>query len=113
VASPVAVPAGSYENTCDGAQPYVDDLDKATTAHVERTGTWAGMWEFYLAYYRATNPPPILEEWTDAQIGFWAALTDLAASPFLPSERLEAVNAAEEELKDTCEGYDFIERFGG
>jgi hypothetical protein len=111
VATSVAVPERSYENTCDGAQAYVNDLDEATNAHFARRETWTGTWEFFLEYYRASNPPPILEEWTDANIAVWAAASDIAASPHFYFKSREAIDEAEEELEDACEDYQFTEQF--
>ena len=114
MASPSSVAQRSYENTCAGAQAYFDDLWAVTNAYNEReTTVWEDI-EFFLAYFRASNPPPILEEWTDANIAIWALLTDVDfESAHLLQEYNDAKDAAEEELEDICDGYEFTERFWG
>ncbi|MDQ3539255.1 MAG: hypothetical protein M3440_01075 [Chloroflexota bacterium] len=99
-----AVEERSYENTCDGAQAYFDDWHEATDAYFERDRTWSETWEFSLAYYRASNPPPIVGEWTDANIAFWAALSDHFYLDPDPLSHGDAIHDAEEELEDVCEG---------
>jgi hypothetical protein len=109
-ATPAAFAERSYENTCDGAQAYFDDLHEATRAHDElATPMFPDGIEFYLAYYRSSNPPPIVEEWTDANISFWAALSDFAAD----TSDLDPIHAAEKELEDLCEDHEFVEDFWG
>lgn len=114
MATAAAVEERSYENTCDGAQAYFDDLHKATIAFAEHDSSWSENLTFFLEYFRASNPPPILEEWTDANISFWAALSDYdAESTDLLYEHLDAKDAAEDELEDACEGYEFTVDFWG
>jgi hypothetical protein len=116
MATAAAVEERSYENACDGAQAYFDDLHEATTAFAEHDPgpSWSENLTFFLEYFRASNPPPILEEWTDANITFWAALSDYdAESTDLLYEHLDAIHAAEEELEDACEDYEFTEDFWG
>jgi hypothetical protein len=98
-----------YEHTCDGAQAYFDDLWEVTNAYVERDTTFREDFEFFLQYFRASNPPPIVEEWTDAHIALWAALSDFEAD----TSHLDAIDTAEEDLEDACEGYGFTEDFWG
>ena len=103
MATAVAVEERSYENTCDGAQAYFDDWHEAAAAHEERNTTWSENIEFILEYFRASNPPPIVEEWTDVNIAIWAALSDFDLDTDF-SPLLDAKEDAEEELEDMCEG---------
>ena len=108
-ATPGVVEERSYENTCDGAQAYFDDLWDATDAHVElATPMFPDGIEFYIAYFRSSNPPPIVEEWADASLAFWVAMSDFDAD----QSHLEAIHAAEEDLEDACEDYPFTENWG-
>jgi hypothetical protein len=93
----------SYENTCDGAQAYFNDWHEAADVYGADGGTRSEVWKFPLAYFRASNPPPIVEEWTEANIVFWAAMSDFDLyMDWMPL--LDAIDDASEELEDACEG---------
>jgi hypothetical protein len=112
VATGLPVEQRSYENTCDGAQAYFDDLWDATNVYVERDTTLMEDIDYFLAYFRASNPPPIVEEWRDAQVSFWAAMSDFDIYTDSTS-LLDAIDHAEEELEDLCGDHDFVEEFWG
>jgi len=111
-ATPDAAGERSYENTCDGAQAWFDDLHDGTDAYVESGTSFSDDIEFFLDYFRNSNPPPILEAWTDAQVVLWANFSDFDGETDYMS-MLEAIEDAEEDLEDLCEDHDFVEDFWG
>jgi hypothetical protein len=110
VATGLPVEERSYENTCDGAQAYFDDFWERILTYDELDASFSDDMEFYLATYRNSNPPPIVEEWRDAQVSFWAALSDF--DMYTDSRSLlDAIDHAEEELEDLCGDHDFTDGF--
>lgn len=112
--TPVATPAAarSYENTCDGAQAWFDDLHEATDGDDDPGTPIAEMAVSFLDYFRNSNPPPILAAWIDAEVTFWANISDFDPEMDYMS-LLDAIEDAEEDLADLCEDHDFTENFWG
>jgi hypothetical protein len=103
----------SCENSCDGAQAYFDDLWEVTRAHPELDASVNDAIDFFLAYFQNSNPPPILEEWVDAQAALWGVLSD-DYSPHTDYQAiLDAIDDAEDKLEDECGDYPFSENFWG
>jgi hypothetical protein len=111
--TPTASPSPpNYENTCDGAQAYFDDLHEVSRVRNELDLSMAEENAFYLAYFQNSNPPPILEEWVDASAALFGAFTDFTSYTDFTA-LLDAIYDAEEELEDVCEDYPFTESFWG